>query len=73
MEIGILLFKFSVCVLLATIGLAFACNLLVDGFGPVFFQRLALEKMDMLLVMGAALIGGVYMMKRPLRRRRRSS
>jgi RsiW-degrading membrane proteinase PrsW (M82 family) len=67
-----LFFKFSVCVLLATIGLAFAYNLLVPGFGLLFFERLAFEKMDMLLVLGAALIGGIYMMKRP-RRRRRSS
>jgi hypothetical protein len=60
---GKFLFKMATYVLLAVIGLAFALNVLLPGFGPFFFERVG-NRMDTWLLIGICLLAGIYMARR---------
>jgi hypothetical protein len=60
---GKFLFKMATYLLLAVIGLAFALNVLLPGFGPLFFERVG-NRMDTWFLMGICLLAGIYMVRR---------
>jgi hypothetical protein len=60
---GKFLFKLATYTLLAVIGIAFALNILLPGFGLVFFERVA-DRMDTWVLLGLCLLAGIYMARR---------
>ena len=60
---GKFLFKMATCTLLAVIGVAFALNLLLPGFGPLFFERVG-DRMDTWILISICLLAGIYMARR---------
>ena len=60
---GKFFFKMATYTLLAVIAVAVALNVLVPGFGPVFFEKMS-DRMDIWILLGACLLAGTYMARR---------
>lgn len=60
---GKFFFKMATYTLLVVIAVAFALNVLLPGFGSLFFERVG-DRMDTLLLLGLCLLAGIYMARR---------